>query len=170
MSVSWRHAARAGALVAASIGALALLPTVLRAPEPPPLDPDVGLEVADVATLPAEPPEMGRDDRGARDTGQRRGDREPSAKRRERRGGGERDTGGRPGHAEPDPPEPSESPANPPAAEPVAPASVPAPGPPPAASAPAPAPPPEPDPPPAPEPSPAPPPPTHSPGIKQFGP
>ena len=43
MSVSWRHAARALATAAAAILALALLPSLLRTPDPPPLDPDVGL-------------------------------------------------------------------------------------------------------------------------------
>lgn len=42
MSVSWRHAARALACVAAAIGALALLPSLLRTPEPPPLPPTSG--------------------------------------------------------------------------------------------------------------------------------
>ncbi len=43
MSVSWRHAARALATAAAAILALALLPSLLRTPDPPPLDPGVGL-------------------------------------------------------------------------------------------------------------------------------
>ena len=43
MIVSWPLAARAAATAAAAVAALALLPSLLRAPEPPPLDPDVGL-------------------------------------------------------------------------------------------------------------------------------
>ncbi|MBA2522107.1 MAG: hypothetical protein H0V25_02135 [Solirubrobacterales bacterium] len=43
MSVSWPRAARAVATVAAAIAALALLPSLLRSPEPPPLDPKIGL-------------------------------------------------------------------------------------------------------------------------------
>ena len=43
MSVSWRHAARVVATAAAAVLALILAPGLLRTPEPPPLDPEIGL-------------------------------------------------------------------------------------------------------------------------------
>lgn len=43
MSVSWRHAARVAATAAAAVLALILAPGLLRTPEPPPLDPEIGL-------------------------------------------------------------------------------------------------------------------------------
>ena len=82
MSVSWRQAARALAGVAAAILGLALLPSLLRTPEPPPLDPDVGLTgLAEGATPVAaaerpsssrERPEHERADKGRAEKGRDR--------------------------------------------------------------------------------------------------
>ena len=43
MSVSWRQPRGAAPTAAAAVAAIALAPSLLRAPEPPPLDPDIGL-------------------------------------------------------------------------------------------------------------------------------
>ena len=43
MSVSWPRALQVAGMVAAAVGALAILPSLLRTPEPPPLDPRIGL-------------------------------------------------------------------------------------------------------------------------------
>lgn len=190
MSVNWPRALQVGAMVAAAIGALALLPSLLRAPEPPPLDPRIGL--ADVAVpAPAEPGRDGdyggRRDAGRRaprgrqragGRGQRRGGSVPVAADGDRRPGhgngadntrpghGNDGGGGRTGH----PPSPDASDAAPTSTPPsgaapaptapAAPAPTPAPPPPTPASPP-------PDPPAPPQPAP----PQHQPpGIAQFGP
>ncbi len=56
MSVSWRHAARVGATAVAAVAGLFLAPSLLRTPEPPPLDPDIGLpQVAQARPVAVEP-------------------------------------------------------------------------------------------------------------------
>lgn len=54
MRISWPAAARLGAFALAAGLALALLPLLLRTPEPPPIDPEIGL-VAPVAGPVAQP-------------------------------------------------------------------------------------------------------------------
>jgi len=58
MRISWPAAARLGAVALAAVLAIALLPGLLRAPDPPPLDPGIGL-VAPAADIAA----AGRDER-----------------------------------------------------------------------------------------------------------
>ena len=160
MSVSWRIAARAGLTAAAAVAALALLPSLLRAPEPPPLDPDVGLPPAGGAEVAVVEPRREKASKGGEGPRREADPERPASRRRD---------GGRPGHPpEPEateherqaPRDPSPPPATPsavPVATPVAPPPAPAP----------PAPNPEPSPP---QPEPPPPPQSHAPGIDEFGP
>ena len=92
MSVSWRHAARALAGVAAAVLALALLPSLLRTPEPPPLDPDIGLTGLAEAGPPIITP-AGRPHRETGPAAQPSGEREPGAEPGRKRQG----RSGRPG-------------------------------------------------------------------------
>jgi len=168
MSISWRHAARALGLAVAAVAALALLPSLLRTPEPPPLDPDVGLTgFADAAPPLVEGRGDEAPDRSDRELRQRNGERK--AKGNRQREGGEDERRPRSGRNEEERPRDDEKPVPTPV-----PAAVPASSP--AASSPPPpaAPPPPPPPVPAPAPVAAPPPPPEPagppPGVRQFGP
>ncbi len=140
MSVSWRNAARALATVAAAVLALALLPSLLRTPEPPPLDPDVGLSgVAAGTSLAGVEPR--RDERRSAGAERRRQDAEHGRPERDRP---ERDRVGGDGRGRPAAAAAASAPASPapvPARPPAPPPTTPPPAPPPApASSPAPAP------------------------------
>ena len=163
MSVSWRQAARALACVAAAILALALLPALLRTPEPPPLDPDVGLMGLAEGAIPVAGAE--RRSSGRAEPKQERAVKGGGEKGRDRKRGRkeERQDGRRQRQDEKEPPAPPPTP-NPAPSPPPAP--TPAPSPPPA---PAPVPPPSPSPPPA-APAPPPEPSGPPPGVRQFGP
>lgn len=146
MRVSWRHAARAAATTGALIAALAVAPSLLRTPDPPPLPDDLGLPAADASPYVKSPKPERREPEPQRhrETGPEKGDHEKP-----------RPTGDRkPKNDEParNQPTPSPTPTPTPAPTPTTPA--------PATPAPTPAY----VPPPAPTPTGPPP------GIRQFGP
>lgn len=173
MSISWPRAAQVAAMVAAAIGTLALLPSLLRTPEPPPLDPRIGLtgvgEPARADLTPGQATRRKRDEspreKRPMDKGNDRGERSPTGGDGRRPEGEEGEEG--PGHPAPKDgeapqgPPPSPSPATVPAQAPAS-APTPTPAPPPATPPPSPS--------PAPEPAPPPPPPHQPAGITQFGP
>jgi len=109
MSISWRHAARALGLAVAAVAALALLPSLLRTPEPPPLDPDVGLTgFADAAPPLVEGRGDEAPDRSDRELRQRNGERK--AKGNRQREGGEDERRPRSGRNEEERPRDDEKP------------------------------------------------------------